>query len=84
VTIPDSPEPVALKKGDFVSFPKGTPQTWNMVATVADEVLVLDNGLICERGTTNQVLGNPQHLYTQRLLEAASSIVEVMDRWGAA
>jgi mannose-6-phosphate isomerase-like protein (cupin superfamily) len=31
VTIPDSREPVVLKKGDFVSFPKGTPQTWNIV-----------------------------------------------------
>lgn len=55
-----------------------------VVATVADEVLVLDNGLICERGTTSQVLENPQHPYTQRLLEAAPSIVEVMDRWEAA
>jgi mannose-6-phosphate isomerase-like protein (cupin superfamily) len=31
VTIPDSDEPIVLKPGDFVSFPKGTPQTWNIV-----------------------------------------------------
>jgi uncharacterized cupin superfamily protein len=31
VTIADSPEPVVLTKGDFVSFPKGTPQSWRIV-----------------------------------------------------
>jgi quercetin dioxygenase-like cupin family protein len=31
VEIPDSEQPIVLKQGDFVSFPKGTPQTWNIV-----------------------------------------------------
>jgi ethanolamine utilization protein EutQ (cupin superfamily) len=31
VEIPDSEQPIVLKKGDFVSFPKGTAQTWNIV-----------------------------------------------------
>lgn len=31
VTIADSSEPIVLRPGDFVSFPKGTPQTWNII-----------------------------------------------------
>jgi ethanolamine utilization protein EutQ (cupin superfamily) len=31
VSLPDSDQPIVLKPGDFVSFPKGTPQTWNIV-----------------------------------------------------
>ena len=54
-----------------------------VVATVADEVLVLEHGLICERGPTTDVLEHPTHPYTQRLLDAAPSVVEVMDRAGA-
>jgi peptide/nickel transport system ATP-binding protein len=51
-----------------------------VVATVADEVLVLENGRICERGGTGQVLDRPNDPYTKRLLAAAPSVVEVMDR----
>jgi peptide/nickel transport system ATP-binding protein len=51
-----------------------------VVATVADEVLVLENGLICERGSAAQVLESPSDPYTQRLLAAAPSVVEVMER----
>jgi peptide/nickel transport system ATP-binding protein len=53
-----------------------------VVATVADEVLVLQRGLICERGPTTEVLEKPQDAYTQRLLAAAPSVVEVMEQWG--
>lgn len=35
---------------------------------VADRVLVMENGLMVERGTTDDVIFNPQHEYTQRLL----------------
>jgi peptide/nickel transport system ATP-binding protein len=52
-----------------------------VVATVADEVLVLQTGLICERGAANEVLAHPQHPYTQQLLAAAPSVVEVMEDW---
>jgi uncharacterized cupin superfamily protein len=31
VSVADSDEPIVLKAGDFVSFPKGTPQTWNII-----------------------------------------------------
>ncbi len=55
-----------------------------VVATVADEVLVLQRGLICEQGPTTDVLEKPQDAYTQRLLAAAPSVVEVMEQWGGA
>jgi peptide/nickel transport system ATP-binding protein len=45
-----------------------------VVATVADEVMVLEKGVICERGETAQVLRNPRHPYTQRLLAAAPTV----------
>jgi peptide/nickel transport system ATP-binding protein len=55
-----------------------------VVATVADEVLVLESGTVCERGRTAEILAAPQHPYTQRLLQAAPSVVEAVDRWNAA
>jgi peptide/nickel transport system ATP-binding protein len=54
-----------------------------VVATVADDVLVLDNGVVCERGQTAAVLRTPQHPYTQRLLVAAPSLVEAVEQWDA-
>jgi peptide/nickel transport system ATP-binding protein len=45
-----------------------------VVATVADEVIVLDSGHVCEQGMTRDVLSEPTHPYTQRLLAAAPSI----------
>jgi peptide/nickel transport system ATP-binding protein len=45
-----------------------------VVASVADRVLVLELGLICEEGAVHQVLSAPQSAYTQRLVEAAPSI----------
>ena len=45
-----------------------------VVATIADEVLVLEAGLVCERGPTATVLQAPQHPYTQQLLDAAPSV----------
>jgi peptide/nickel transport system ATP-binding protein len=55
-----------------------------VVATVADEVLVLQRGLICERGSTAEVLENPRDSYTQQLLAAAPSVIEAMEHWGTA
>jgi peptide/nickel transport system ATP-binding protein len=55
-----------------------------VVATVADEVLVLQRGLICERGSTTEVLEHPRDAYTQQLLAAAPSVIEVMEHWGTA
>ena len=50
-----------------------------VTATIAEEVLVLKEGRICERGATRDVLGNPQHPYTQSLLRAAPSLREATD-----
>jgi peptide/nickel transport system ATP-binding protein len=54
-----------------------------VVATIADEVLVLNKGSICEWGGTRTVLDSPQHEYTQRLLGAAPSLVDAISAWSA-
>jgi peptide/nickel transport system ATP-binding protein len=46
-----------------------------VVASVADRVLVLELGIICEQGAVRSVLTSPQSPYTARLVEAAPSIV---------
>lgn len=43
----------------------------SVVQQIADHVVVMRHGVIVERGTTAEVLGNPQHPYTQLLLECA-------------
>jgi len=53
-----------------------------VVAAVADEVLVLEQGIICESGPVGTILGAPRHPYTQRLLAAAPSISHAMAEWG--
>jgi peptide/nickel transport system ATP-binding protein len=45
-----------------------------VVASVADQVLVLEKGLICEQGGVRSVLSSPQSDYTARLVAAAPSI----------
>ena len=47
-----------------------------VVACIADEVLVLNHGELCESGPTERVLSNPADEYTRRLLEAAPSLAE--------
>ena len=46
-----------------------------VVASVADRVLVLDRGAVCERGPVVTVLSHPEHEYTRRLVEAAPTLV---------
>jgi peptide/nickel transport system ATP-binding protein len=41
-----------------------------VVAYLADEVAVMQGGQLVEQGTTDQVLGHPQHAYTRELLAA--------------
>jgi peptide/nickel transport system ATP-binding protein len=47
-----------------------------VVACIADSVLVMDRGVICEAGPVDTVLTAPAHDYTRRLLEAAPSLPE--------
>jgi peptide/nickel transport system ATP-binding protein len=45
-----------------------------VVASVADRVLVLESGAICEEGPVDAVLSAPQNDYTRRLIAAAPSL----------
>ena len=51
-----------------------------VVSTIADQVLVLERGVIVETGETSDVLTNPQHPYTESLLAAAPSLSEALTR----
>jgi peptide/nickel transport system ATP-binding protein len=42
-----------------------------VVASVADRVLVLDRGMICEEGPVERLLQSPEHPYTRQLIDAA-------------
>ena len=42
-----------------------------VVAAVADRVLVLDRGVVCEHGRTGEILATPRAEYTRKLVEAA-------------
>lgn len=48
-----------------------------VVASIADDIIVLRNGRICEAGTSEQVLTNPAHPYTQSLIEAFGDTPEI-------
>ncbi|MBP1905518.1 peptide/nickel transport system ATP-binding protein [Paenibacillus turicensis] len=41
-----------------------------VVAGMCDQVLVMKDGVIVERGSTNEIFENPQHPYTLKLLHA--------------
>ncbi|MBK3565920.1 ABC transporter ATP-binding protein [Streptomyces sp. MBT62] len=45
-----------------------------VVSGVADRVLVLEGGRICETGPTARILRTPEHPYTQRLVAAAPTL----------
>jgi peptide/nickel transport system ATP-binding protein len=45
-----------------------------VVACVADSVLVMDRGELCETGAVSRVLEHPAHEYTRRLLDAAPTM----------
>jgi peptide/nickel transport system ATP-binding protein len=45
-----------------------------VVASIADRVIVLEKGVICEQGAVADVLAHPQDEYTRRLVSAAPTI----------
>jgi peptide/nickel transport system ATP-binding protein len=45
-----------------------------VVAEIADRIAVLEKGVLVEEGTVDQVLGAPNHPYTQKLLAAVPSL----------
>jgi len=47
---------------------------FGVVSEIADKVAVLQHGICVERGTAQEVLYNPQHEYTKRLLAAVPSL----------
>ncbi|MDB5414943.1 MAG: nitrate transport ATP-binding protein NrtC [Rubritepida sp.] len=48
---------------------------FGVVADIADQVAVLQKGIVVESGTRDAVLNNPQHPYTQALLAAVPRLV---------
>ncbi|MFJ3384023.1 MULTISPECIES: dipeptide ABC transporter ATP-binding protein [unclassified Curtobacterium] len=44
-----------------------------VVARLADEILVMQDGRIVESGTTEQILDDPRHPYTRQLIDAVPS-----------
>ncbi|WP_409241867.1 dipeptide ABC transporter ATP-binding protein [Bradyrhizobium sp. NC92] len=44
-----------------------------VVSRIADEVLVMHEGKVVERGSADQVFQDPQHAYTRQLLDAVPS-----------
>ena len=59
------------KKGTAVLF---ITHDFGVVAEIADRVAVLQNGLLVEQGTADEVLSRPKHPYTRRLLAAVPSL----------
>jgi peptide/nickel transport system ATP-binding protein len=58
-----------------------------VVADLADDILVMKDGLTVEKGTADQIFNRPQHPYTQQLLAAvpklgfaASRVLEVAEK----
>ncbi|MFN7023670.1 MAG: ABC transporter ATP-binding protein [Pseudorhizobium sp.] len=47
---------------------------FGVVAEIADRIVVLQNGEICETGKTSEVLRAPSHDYTRRLIAAVPSL----------
>ncbi len=51
-----------------------------VVADMADRILVMRNGVIVERGTSDEIFNHPQHAYTKQLLAAVPHLGEFTAR----
>ena len=49
-----------------------------VVRALANEVIVMRNGVVVERGPSQQIFANPQHDYTKALLSASLNLKPVM------
>ncbi len=47
---------------------------FGVVSDIADRVVVMRDGQVVEAGTASDVLNNPQHAYTRKLLDAVPSL----------
>jgi microcin C transport system ATP-binding protein len=45
-----------------------------VVRALANEVIVMRNGVVVERGPSQQIFANPQHDYTKALLSASLNL----------
>jgi peptide/nickel transport system ATP-binding protein len=55
-----------------------------VVAEIADEVIVMHEGRVCEHASLNSVLKSPQDPYTQELVTASPSLTAALDAWAGA
>jgi peptide/nickel transport system ATP-binding protein len=53
-----------------------------LVASVADDMLVMQSGCVREQGPTKEVLRSPTDAYTQRLIHASPSLAAAISGWG--
>ncbi len=51
----------------------------SIIPTIADEVAVMKEGKIVEHGSVVTVMENPQHAYTQTLLESAPKLLKMKE-----
>jgi peptide/nickel transport system ATP-binding protein len=55
-----------------------------VVAEIAEEVIVMHEGRVCEHASLDSVLQSPQDPYTQELVAASPSLTAALDAWAAA
>ncbi len=51
-----------------------------VVSEIADDVIVMNKGVIVERGTTSEILNNPQHPYTKGLIACRPPLTYRLER----